>query len=92
MIVKAKKLFNKATKDGVIILSDNEEDIFSLNETAASIWKFVGSRHETSMDDIVDMLMKEYIFDKKDLENCRKDCLSIIKSNPELFEILKDRR
>lgn len=90
MYIKARKLFNKTTKDGVIILSQDEDEIFALNETAASIWKFVGSRPKTSVEDIVDMFKKEYILDQKDLENCKKDCVNIIKDNPELFEILKD--
>lgn len=88
MYVRSRKLFSKDTKEGVIMLSRDESEIFTLNETAARIWKFVASRPKSSVEDILNMLKENYSLGGEDIENCEKDCLEIIKENPDLFEIL----
>ena len=89
MKIRAKNLFSKETRDGLIMLNQEEDEIFVLNETASRLWNLCASKDKMSIDDILDIFKKEYSINGKELEGCRKDCVSIIKQNPELFEILK---
>jgi hypothetical protein len=87
--IKARKgLFYKENEDGIVVLSKNEKEIFMLNKTASLIWKlcFTGSR--VSMEDIISGIQKEFIIGKDSVDRCKKDCMLIIKKNPELFEII----
>lgn len=86
MYIKAKKgLFNKETNEGMALLSQDESKMFILNNTASRIWKFCSS--EKSIEDITSFLSEQYEITNKDLKTLKKECLSLIRKNPDLFEI-----
>jgi hypothetical protein len=89
MYIKAKKgLFSKETEDGLAALSKDEKKMFILNATACSIWKMCSSK--MSIDDISLKLSEEYKIKDINPKDLKKDCIAIVKQNPDLFEIVRD--
>jgi hypothetical protein len=89
MYIKARKgLFGKESDGGMVVLSKDETEIFKLNKTASLIWKLCSTGPKVAIDDIVCGIQKEFILAEDDVETCKKDCLSVVKKNPELFEII----
>ncbi len=89
MHIKARKgLFGKESDGGMVVLSKDETEIFKLNKTASLIWKLCSTGPKVAIDDIVCGIQREFIVEKDDIEQCKKDCLFIAKKNPELFEIV----
>lgn len=90
MHIKAKKgAFSKETEDGLATLSKDEKRMFILNSTARSIWKMCSSK--MSIDDVLLKLSEEYNIKDTGLEDLKKDCIAIVKQNPDLFEIICDQ-
>jgi len=87
MYIRAKKeLFNQRADNCLAILSQDEERIFILNETASKLWNLSFSK--ISIEELAARLKEECTFEKKDLKSYRQECLTVIKQNPELFEVL----
>jgi len=91
MYIKAKKgLFSKKVNNGLVILSQDEDKIFILNETASKIWDLSCLNSKVSLDDILSGLEKEYTIKKSDLKTYERECMSIVKKNSELFDIFEN--
>jgi hypothetical protein len=89
MYIKARKdLFSKESDGGIVVLNKDETEIFKLNKTASIIWKLCSTGSNVAIEDIVSGIQGEFIVEKDDIEQCKKDCLFIAKKNPELFEIV----
>ncbi len=89
MYIKVRRgLFGKESGEGMVVLSKDETEIFKLNKTASLIWKLCSIGPKVAIDDIVCGIQEEFIVEKDDIEQCKNDCLSVVKKNPELFEIV----
>ena len=91
MYIKIRKgLFSKETRDGLLVLSQDEKEIFILNDTASMIWRLCSSHPKIDIEEVLSNVEKEYDLKAKDLKNYKKDCRSFVKQNPELFEFFEN--
>ena len=88
MYIKSHKdWFSKETDDGLAVLNPEGDKIFTLNRTASYIWKRACSGSKVSIDDILEGMKKEFTVREKDLKKYRKECMDIVRKNPELFDV-----
>jgi len=85
-IMTKKGLFSKETKNGLVVLSRDESGMFILNNTALIIWK--ACARKSTIDEILSNVSSECEMREEDLRGFKKECMAIVKKNPELFEIL----
>jgi len=86
--IKAHKdWFSKETDDGLAVLNPEGDKIFTLNKTASYIWKRACSGSKVSIDNILEGMKKEFTIKENDLKKYRKECIDIVRKNPELFDV-----